>query len=76
MDVIPNRVYDHHGGGRYLVLFVADESTNARKGKDQIVVYVSLTYGRVKCRDISEFTEVIKWPDGTMKPRFSLALLV
>lgn len=67
-----NKIYDHHGGGRYLVLFVADDSTNARRG-NRLVIYVSLTYGKVKCRDLSEFTEEIEWPDGVRRPRFVLA---
>ena len=71
-EIKPNCVYNHHGGGKYLVLAVADESTNARKAHHAVVVYVSLTYGRIKCRDLAEFTEVIEWPDGTKRPRFVL----
>ncbi len=71
-QILPNRVYEHHKGGRYLVLSVAEESTNARKG-NEVVVYVSLTYGKVKCRDLSEFTELVVWPDGEKRPRFVIA---
>lgn len=71
-DVIrQNKVYAHYKGGKYLVLFLADESTNARTG-NKVVVYVSLTYGAIKCRDLSEFTEIIEWPDGIKRPRFVL----
>lgn len=69
IDIIENRVYEHYKGGKYLVLFVADESTNKRAGS-RVVVYVSLTFGKVKCRDASEFVEVVEWPDGSKKPRF------
>ncbi len=62
-------VYTHYKGGRYLVLFVADESTNRRMGK-KVVVYVSLTYGKVHTRDWEEFTEKVKWPDGKRRTRF------
>jgi hypothetical protein len=71
MEVFSDRVYEHHKGGKYLVLFVADDSTNARMG-NKLVVYVSLTYGAIKCRDLSEFTELVAWPDGKMRPRFIL----
>jgi hypothetical protein len=68
-EVIPNRVYEHFKGGRYYVLSVADDSTNGRKG-NKLVVYVSLTYGVLKCRDLAEFTESVAWPDGITRPRF------
>ena len=68
-DVVQNKVYDHYKGGKYLVLFVAQDSTNARQ-HNKVVVYISLTYGEVKCRDVFEFTEIVEWPDGSQKPRF------
>ncbi|HEX5774683.1 MAG TPA: DUF1653 domain-containing protein [Candidatus Paceibacterota bacterium] len=64
-----NHVYEHHKGGKYLVFGVAEESTNARKG-NKVVLYVSLTYGKMKCRDLEEFTEVVEWPDGQRRSRF------
>ena len=64
-----NVVYEHFKGGKYLVLFVAEDSTNARKGT-KLVVYISLTYGAIKIRELSEFTELVEWPDGTKGPRF------
>jgi hypothetical protein len=70
-DVIPQRAYRHSKGGRYLVLAVASDSTNAREG-NRIVVYVSLTYGTVKARDLAEFVEEVAWPDGVRRPRFVL----
>lgn len=69
MEILPNRVYEHYKGGKYLVLFVADDSTNSR-AQNKLVVYVSLTYGTIKCRDIKEFTEIVEWPDGQKQPRF------
>lgn len=68
-EPVLNKIYKHYIDGRYLVLALADESTNARKG-NRVVVYVSLTYGTVKCRDLSEFMEIVEWPDGSRKPRF------
>lgn len=68
-EIQTGSVYEHFKGGRYLVLHVAEDSTNDRSG-NQLVVYVSLTYGVVKCRDIAEFLEPVEWPDGTPQPRF------
>ncbi len=62
-------VYEHFKGGRYTVIHIADDSTNERVGRKS-VVYVSLTYGTVKCRDLEEFNELVEWPDGTHNPRF------
>jgi hypothetical protein len=64
-------VYAHHGGGKYVVLHVVEDSTNARAGSLG-VVYVSLTYGKIKYRDLIEFTEDVEWPDGKRRPRFTL----
>ena len=71
MEVLSGRIYLHYKGGRYFVLGVADESTNARVG-GKVVVYISLTYGKMKTRDLEEFCEVIEWPNGEKKPRFVL----
>ncbi|MDB4984439.1 MAG: hypothetical protein JWM20_618 [Patescibacteria group bacterium] len=69
--ITPGKVYVHRGGGRYTVLHVCEDSTNARNGTLG-VVYVSLTYGKIRYRDLSEFEEEIQWPDGIVRPRFTL----
>jgi hypothetical protein len=66
------KTYKHYKGGLYTVLFVAEETTNARKGGNGGVVYVSHTYGKIKYRDLDEFTEEIEWPDGVKRSRFAL----
>ncbi len=66
------KTYKHYKGGLYTVLFVAEETTNVRKGNNGGVVYVSHTYGNIKYRDFDEFTEEIEWPDGVMRQRFVL----
>ena len=66
------KTYKHYKGGLYTVLFLAEETTNARKGGNGGVVYVSHTYGKIKYRDLDEFTEEIEWPDGVKRPRFIL----
>ena len=63
------KVYKHYKGGRYLVLHLVEESTNARKGNVG-VIYVSLTYGTIKHRDLKEFIEEVEWPDGITRSRF------
>lgn len=67
--VIPNHRYDHYKGGKYLVLFVVDDSTNRRAG-NKIVIYISLTHGMIKGRDLKEFLAPVTWPDGKKRPRF------
>ncbi len=62
--------YTHYKGGKYLVLFTADDSTNERDGQ-KTVVYVSLSQMRVYCRNLEEFIESVQWPDGKMRPRFA-----
>jgi hypothetical protein len=66
------KTYRHYKGGLYTVLFLAEETTNARKGSTGGVVYVSHTYGKIKYRDLDEFTEEIEWPDGVRRARFIL----
>ena len=66
------KTYKHYKGGLYTVLFVAEETTNERKGSNGGVVYVSHTYGKIKYRDLDEFTEEIEWPDGVKRSRFTL----
>jgi len=70
-QIILGKIYKHHKGGRYLVLHIVDESTNTLVGKKG-VVYVSLTYGLIKHRDLEEFIEIVEWPDGEKRPRFIL----
>ncbi|HEY4498843.1 MAG TPA: DUF1653 domain-containing protein [Candidatus Paceibacterota bacterium] len=71
MDVIPGTTYVHKKGGRYIILHIADESTNKRTG-NKVVVYQSIALGKIHTRDLDEFTELVEWPDGTQKPRFIL----
>ncbi|MDP3954668.1 MAG: DUF1653 domain-containing protein [bacterium] len=69
--ILPNEVYKHYKGGLYTVLMLADESTNKLVGR-KVVVYISHTYGKIKVRDLNEFNQKIKWPDGKVRPRFIL----
>lgn len=75
-ETVTPGVYEHYKGGRYTVLMVIKDSTNARMtddGKPDVVVYVSLTNGSVWCRDLAEFIEPVAWSDGSTRPRFRKA---
>ncbi len=70
MNIQSGKVYKHFKGGRYTVLCLAEETSNARKGNNGGVVYISLTYGKIKYRDFDEFVEDVEWSDGVRRPRF------
>jgi hypothetical protein len=62
-------IFRHYKGGKYRVLFHASESTNARAKPDRpadLVVYVSLTTGKIHVREREEFygLVVIRGSDG------------
>lgn len=69
---LPAGHYRHYGGGNYTVLFVGRNSTNKDDGRP-MVAYVSWTTGNVCFRDYDEFVELVRWPDGISRPRFSWA---
>jgi hypothetical protein len=60
------KTYLHFKGGKYRVLFEGFHADN----KEPVVIYVSMIYGTVWVRNLSEWNEEVEWPDGTMKPRF------
>lgn len=68
-DSLAIGAYMHYKGGTYTVLAVAKDSTNEREG-NEVVVYKSNANGETYCRDLSEFTEMVDWPDGTKRGRF------
>lgn len=63
-------LHAHFKGGFYSLLMFATDSTNERVGTP-VAVYVSLTTGRVHVRALAEFTELVMWPDGQQRPRFT-----
>lgn len=54
-------LFRHYKGGLYRVLFVAHDSTNVREG-GAVVVYLSLTTGRINVRDEAEFRGTVPAP--------------
>jgi hypothetical protein len=59
-------LYKHFKGGRYRVLLTASHSET----KEDMVVYVSLSYGTIWARPAAMFNETVQYPDGTSGPRF------
>ena len=51
------KVFRHYKGGLYTVLFEAQDATN-RADRDEMVVYVSHTTGKIYCRLNVEFFDL------------------
>lgn len=66
-------IYRHYKGSDYLALFLARDSNNDADRED-VVVYMSLSApyaGAMNVRRVTEFCEAVRWPDGSMAPRFT-----
>lgn len=61
-------VYQHYKGARYTILF--NNVLSARDGTTRKAVYVSFETGKIFERPVSEFDDVVVWPDGSMAHRF------
>lgn len=69
MDQIPSGKYAHFKGGRYRVLSMALHTET----EQDLVIYMGYEgkgAGGVFARPLSSWVEVVKWPDGSMRPRF------
>jgi len=71
-------IYFHYKAGTYRALYLAE--THNHNG-DQDVVYLSLTTGKHVTRPFKQdsrkedaWSDLVKWPDGLMHPRFADAL--
>jgi hypothetical protein len=67
--------YVHYNGGKYLLVGVAE--THQHNG-DRDAVYISLTHGKLVTRPWAQdsrkddaWTDVVRWPDGVERPRFT-----
>jgi hypothetical protein len=67
-----NGIYRHYKGPLYVVLGLAQDSTNGPSEGLKMVLYYSLGKHKLCVREISQFTEKVPWPDGSMRPRFEL----
>lgn len=65
-------IYKHYAGGFYRVLGEARESTNGAPFEDRVlVIYVSLTTGRMNAREQKEFHQLVT-PDDGLPPATAL----
>lgn len=62
--------YTHWKGGRYHLLSFRHDSTNDH-GDRSFAIYYSIEKQALRVRDLGEFLEPVKWPDGQVRPRFS-----
>lgn len=59
--------YVHYRGGTFTLLYVAE---NSNQRDQEMAVYVSHLRRKVLVRPYAEFTELVRWPDGQMRPRY------
>jgi hypothetical protein len=60
--------YRHYKGGTYTLLYVA---RNSEQRDQELAVYVSHERQQVWVRPWSMFNELVQWPDGVQRPRFT-----
>jgi len=70
--MMPGGLFRHYKGDLYRVISAATESTNARNGQ-LLVIYIGRPASGIRVRTLEEWQELVVWPDGTMRPRFTLA---
>ena len=62
------RSYRHYKGGTYTLLIIARSSET----RDELqAVYVSHQTQKIWVRPWTMFTELVTWPDGVRRPRFT-----
>lgn len=60
-------IYDHFKGGVYLI---RGHSLWASGNGEPVVEYLSMLFGTKHTRLVSQWCEVVKWPDGKYRSRF------
>jgi hypothetical protein len=60
--------YRHYKGGTYTLLHVAGLSEDRMQ---TVAVYVSHQTGLIWVRPLEMFHELVRWPDGALRPRFT-----
>lgn len=63
-------IYRHYKGDLYFVTGFAIDATNESADETPFVMVVYQRDYALFVRDEDEFVEVVKWPDGEMRPRF------
>lgn len=59
-------LYRHFKGGLYIFLGYARHSET----KEEMVVYITVPTKEVWVRPKALWEEIVRWPDGQMRPRF------
>lgn len=67
MEDLERGIYDHFKGGVYLVRGV---SSWASGNGEPVVEYTSMVFGTHHVRLLSQWREIVKWPDGEQRGRF------
>lgn len=62
-------LYQHWKGGLYILLAIADDSTNEGAHEGPLAVYFSVLYKKVHVRKLAEFQEEVPTQNGWV-PRF------
>ena len=60
-------VYRHFKGGRYSILFKAHDCEDPTR---LMVVYMHQDDGSMWVRGLTEFVQIVEWPDGRLRSRF------
>jgi hypothetical protein len=66
------RVYEHHDGGMYRVLCVAQQR---EERESWVVVYISLEDGHRWASPLEVWMEPVQWTDGAVRSRFTAPLV-
>ncbi len=64
----PGRVYQHYKGDLYRVLVIARSSDQPDEYR---VIYKSLSRGHTWDRSLHDWMQLVHWPSGELKRRFS-----
>lgn len=64
----PGRIYQHYKGDFYRVVTLGRLS---EERETWMVAYFSLARKCVWMRPLTMFQEIVRWPDGHMRPRFT-----
>ena len=67
-------LHQHHKGAFYFLVDIVDDSTDDVRGKPwdrRFAIYYSLEKKKLCVREHHQFRELIQWPDGATRPRFT-----
>lgn len=69
-------IYIHHAHrDRYVILSCDGQNSNNGQDQAEVVEYLSVEHGarqgKKRIRNVDEWNEFVKWPDGVLRPRFT-----